>query len=41
MAPPTEPLAEGAGRFFIHGSGLGDAAGRKAEAQCLGFDLMG
>ena len=41
MTTLTEPVAEGAGRLLIHGLSLGDATGRKAEAQCLGFDSMG
>jgi len=41
MTSLPEPLAKGLGGLGIHGLSLGDATGRKAETQGLGFDLMG
>ena len=41
MTSLPEPLAKGLGGLGIYGLSLGDATGRKAEAQGLGFDLMG
>ena len=41
MTSLPEPLAKGLGGLGIHGLGLGDVTGRKAETQGLGFNLMG
>ena len=41
MTSLPEPLAKGLGGLGIHRLSLGNATGRKAETQGLGFDLMG